>query len=99
MKILIWDYNIEIAFSMDLDEERQISAGEVALVIEEIRNHDVQYIFAEELYAKDMCNLIQKEVDVKVIYLDPLTRGEYDADSYLEAMRKNIDYMKSAITN
>ena len=96
---LAWDYSIEVAFSMDLDEERQISAGEVAYVIEEIRNHGVQYIFAEELYAKDMCNLIQKEVDVKVIYLDPLTRGEYDADSYLEAMRKNIDCMKSAITN
>lgn len=94
---LAQDYGVEIAFSMDLDEERQISAGEVAHVIEAIQDHGVQYIFAEELYAKDMCTLIQKEVDVKVIYLDPLTRGEYDADSYLNAMRENIGRIKEAL--
>ncbi len=94
---LAQDFDMEVAFSMDLDEERQVSAGEVAQVIEAIRHHGVQYIFAEELYAKDMCNLIQKEVDVKIIYLDPLTRGEYKADSYLDAMGENIERIKDAI--
>lgn len=91
---LALDYDLEVAFCMDLDEERQVSAGEVAEVIEIIEHHGVKYIFAEELYAKDMCNLIQKEVDVEIIYLDPLTRGEYDADSYLDAMRDNIEQIK-----
>jgi zinc transport system substrate-binding protein len=94
---LAQDFDMEVAFSMDLDEERQVSAGEVAQVIEAIRHHGVQYIFAEELYAKDMCNLIQKEVDVEIIYLDPLTRGEYKADSYLDAMGENIERIKDAI--
>ena len=96
---LALDYKLDVAYCMDLDEERQVSAGEVAEVIEVVEHHGVKYILAEELYAKDMCNLIQKEVDVEVIYLDPLTRGEYTLDSYLKAMRKNIDCMKSAITN
>jgi zinc transport system substrate-binding protein len=43
------------------------------------------------------CNLIQKEVDVEIIYLDPLTRGEYKADSYLDAMGENIERIKDAI--
>ena len=96
---LAQEYNLEVAFCMDLDEERQVSAGEVAEVIEEIEHHGVKYIFAEELYAKDMCNLIQKEVDVEVIYLDPLTRGEYTSDSYLEAMKDNIMRLKSVFKN
>ena len=93
---LALDYDLEVAFCMDLDEERQVSAGEVAKVIDVIKNHGVKYIFAEELYAKDMCNLIQKEVAVEVIYLDPLTRGEYDADSYLNAMKENMNRLEKA---
>ena len=95
---LAMDYNLEVAFCMDLDEERQVSAGEVAEVIEVVKHHGVKYIFAEELYAKDMCNLIQKEVDVEVIYLDPLTRGEYTSDSYLEAMKENMAKLKAVLT-
>ena len=94
---LAQEYDMETAFCMDLDEERQVSAGEVAEVIEVIKHHGVKYIFAEELYAKDMCDLIQKEVDVEVIYLDPLTRGEYGADSYLDAMRENMKKLQQAI--
>ena len=93
------EYGMEVAFCMDLDEERQVSAGEVAEVIEVIEHHGVKYIFAEELYAKDMCNLIQKEVEVEIIYLDPLTRGEYDVDGYLHAMRENINRIKNIVSN
>jgi len=84
------DLGLEVAFCMDLDEERQVSAGEVAEVLEVIEHHGVKYIFAEALYGTDMCEMVQKEADVKVIYLDPLNRGEYEADSYIEGMRNNL---------
>ena len=84
------DLGLEVAFCMDLDEERQVSAGEVAEVLDVIKNHGVKYIFAEALYGTSMCEMVQKEADVKVIYLDPLNRGEYEADSYIEGMRKNL---------
>lgn len=87
------DLDLEVAFCMDLDEERQVSAGEVAEVLEIIQHHGVKYIFAEELYGTDMCEMVKKEVDVEVIYLDPLNRGEYEADSYLEGMRNNMRLM------
>lgn len=93
------DYGLEVAFCMDLDEERQVSAGEVAEVLKVIEVHGVKYIFAEELYGTSMCEMIQKEADVKVIYLDPLNRGEYDSDSYLEGMQSNLELMKSAFTD
>lgn len=91
------DLGLEAAFCMDLDEERQVSAGEVAEVLHVIEAHDVKYIFAEELYGKSMCELVQKEADVKVIYLDPLNRGEYEADSYIEGMKENLKLIREML--
>ena len=91
------DYGLQVAFCMDLDEERQVSAGEVAEVLSIIETEDVQFIFAEELYGKSMCDMVQKEVDVTVIYLDPLNRGDYEKDSYIEAMSRNIELIKEAL--
>ena len=88
------DLSLEVAFCMDLDEERQVSAGEVAEVLEVIQEHGVKYILAEALYGTNMCNLVQKEADVEVIYLDPLNRGQYDKDSYIEGMRNNLKLMR-----
>lgn len=87
---------LEVAFCMDLDEERQVSAGEVAEVLEVVEHHGVKYIFAEALYGTDMCEMVQKEADVEVIYLDPLNRGEYTKDSYLEGMRTNLKQIENA---
>jgi zinc transport system substrate-binding protein len=92
------EYGMNVEYCMDLDEERQVSAGEVAEVLSVIDTKDVSYIFAEELYGKGICETIQKEVDVAVIYLDPLTRGEYAADSYIEAMSRNMQLIKDAFT-
>lgn len=90
------DLSLEVAFCMDLDEERQVSAGEVAEVLEVIEHHGVKYIFAEALYGTDMCEMVQKEADVTVVYLDPLNRGEYDKDSYIVGMRNNLKLMQEA---
>jgi len=90
------DLSLEVAFCMDLDEERQVSAGEVAEVLEVIEHHGVKYIFAEALYGTNMCEMVQKEVEVEVIYLDPLNRGKYEADSYLQGMRNNLKLLRNA---
>ena len=90
------DLGLEVAFCMDLDEERQVSAGEVADVLDIIQDHGVKYIFAEALYGTSMCEMVQKEVNVEVIYLDPLNRGEYEADSYIEGMRNNLKLIEEA---
>ena len=88
------DYGLEVAMVMDLDEERQVSAGEVAEVLEEIKEHGVSLILAEERYGKEMGDTIQKEADVDVIYLDTLNRGNYEKDSYLVGMQSNIDLLR-----
>lgn len=91
---IAYDYGMQVKTVMDLDEERQISAGEVADVLAAVREDQVPLILAEELYGKSMAQTVQKEADVKVLYLDPLNRGSYDADSYLRGMERNIELLE-----
>ena len=53
---------------------------------------------AEELYGKSMGDTVSRETDVHVIYIDPLNRGEYVKDSYLDGMEHNIELIKEAFT-
>lgn len=90
-------FGMEVAGEMNLDEERQISAGEVADLLETAEEHQVHLILAEELYGQSMGDTLQAEADVKVLYLDPINRGEYEANAYLKAMQDNIDTIHHAL--
>ncbi len=91
------DLGLTVVAEMDLDEERQVSAGELADILSTVETENVPVIFAEELYGKDMGERMESEADVAVVYLDTLTRGDYDdADSYLEGMRKNLELIREA---
>lgn len=92
------DYGINVCAVMDLDEERQISAGEVADIISTIEQNSVSYILAEETYGADMGRVIEAETDATVVYIDPLNRGDYDKDSYLNGMDANIDKLTEAFS-
>ena len=93
---IVQEYGLQLAGEMNLDEERQVSAGEVADILHSIEDNHVSVVLAEELYGMDMGEMVAKQSGVKVVYLDTLTRGDYSADSYLEGMRSNIEQLKEA---
>ena len=93
------EFGMQVSYVMDLDEERQVSAGEVADVVRTVTNGGVRVILAEELYGKDMGDTVESETDAKICYLDTLVRGDYDADSYLNAMQQNITLLKEAFSD
>ena len=90
-------YGLHTVYCLDLDEERQVSAGEVADLLKEMEENQVSLVLAEELYGKDMGETVKQETGCQICYLDTLVRGDYDPDSYLEAMQKNIDFMRQAL--
>lgn len=92
------DFSMNACYLLDLDEERSVSAGEIKQVISAIKDDGVSVILAEELYGKSMGDTVSRETDVHVIYIDPLNRGEYDKDSYLDGMEQNIELIKDAFT-
>ena len=89
---------LEITYTLNLDEERQISAGEVAEGGSQLQQEASPVVLAEETYGKDMGNVVSQEAGAEVVYLDPLVTGEYDKDSYLNGMQKNIRLLKEAFT-
>lgn len=90
------DLGMEVVGVLDLDEERQVSAGEVAETLNVIHSENVSVIFAEELYGKSMGDVMEKETGVTVLYLDALNRGDYEnTDSYLENMRANLELIRA----
>lgn len=93
---IVQEYGLQLAGEMNLDEERQVSAGEVADILHAIEDNHVSVVLAEELYGTDMGEMVAKQSGVKVLYLDTLTRGDYSADSYLEGMKSNIEQLKEA---
>ena len=92
------DFSMNACYLLDLDEERSVSAGEVKQVIGAIKDDGVSVILAEELYGKSMGDTVSRETDVHMVYIDPLNRGEYDKDSYLDGMERNIELIKDAFT-
>ena len=92
------DFSMNACYLLDLDEERSVSAGEIKQVIGAIKDDGVSVILAEEFYGKSMGVTVSRETDGHVIYIEPLNRGEYDKDSYLDGMEHNIELIKEAFT-
>lgn len=88
------ELGMNVVYCMDLDEERKVSAHEVAQVMQQISGNGVSVVFAEELYGKDMGDTVEAETQADVCYLDSLVRGEYEADGYLTAVQNNINVLK-----
>ena len=81
--------NANVVAVMDLDEERQVSAGEVSDFIETIKENDVKLVLAEYDYGNSMGKLITEQTDAKVVYLETLVHGAYGADDYVTTMNEN----------
>ena len=62
----------------------------IAEVIEEINYHGGAYLLIEREHAA-YADKILMETESVVFYLNPLTMGAGEADSYYEDMMKNLD--------
>lgn len=91
------EWGMEGVYTLNLDEERQVSAGEIADVLKAVKEDDVNLILAEEQYGEETAKSIQKETDVEVLYLDTCVRGEYEKDAYLTAMEHNLKLLQKAL--
>lgn len=94
---IAYDLDLNIVGVMDLDEERQVSAGEVADIIDTINENDVKIVFAEADYGSDMGALIEKQTSASVIYLNTLIHGSYDASSYQTIMKDNYELILDVV--
>lgn len=86
-----------VVATMDLDEERQVSAGEVSTFIDEIKANDVKIVFAEYDYGNALGKLITEQTDAKVVYLETLVHGDYAGLDYITVLNKNYALIKNSL--
>ena len=86
-----------VVATMDLDEERQVSAGEVSDFIDSIKENDVKVVFAEYDYGNAMGKLITEQTDAKVVYLETLVHGDYTGLDYITVLNKNYSMIKNTL--
>jgi len=56
-------------------------------------------LFAEPQYSSSSADIVAKETGCKIYELDPCVTGELSKDSYIIAMKKNLEVLEKALSN
>lgn len=92
------EFDLEIVSVIEREPGTYPSAGEVADIIDLVRNKEVKAIFVEPQYSRSAANTIARETEIPVYELDPIVTGELNKDSYINLMNKNLMVLKEALT-
>lgn len=90
---------LEVVYTINMDNETSLSAGEIALVVDEVKEHDIRVLFTEEQYSTNIAENIANETNAKVHVIDSIVQGSFDEDGYIDAMNYNLDVLKEVFVN
>lgn len=87
---------LEVIHTVEVDEDHPLSAGEIAEVIDVIKEENIRYLFTEEQHDGTISDRIKEETGALVYIIDSAVTGDGSNDSYIDAMRSNIETLKKA---
>lgn len=88
---------LKIAFSVPLESDTALSAGDIAEIVDDVKTKDIKYLFTEQQYSDSIAKQIAEETSAKVYIIDSAVTGDGTKDSYLQAMENNLKTLKKAI--
>lgn len=88
---------IQVAFTVPLDSDTALSAGDIAIIIDAVKKDQIKYLFTEEQFSDSIAEQIAAETDAKVYIIDSVVTGDGAIDSYVKAMQKNLEVIESAL--
>lgn len=88
---------MEVVHTVDMDGETSLSAGEIAEIMEEVREEHVSVLFTEAQYGTEIADTIGKETGAVPFVIDSLVTGDGDKNSYLKGMEENRKVLKKAL--
>jgi zinc transport system substrate-binding protein len=91
------EFDLNIVSVIEREPGTYPSSRDVASIIDEVKNNDVNAIFTEPQYSKTAADTIARETNVKVFELDPIVTGDLNKDAYIKTMEKNLDVLKNAL--
>lgn len=94
---LLEDLQVSVVHAVDLDGETSLGAGEMAEIIDEIKENDVKIIFTEAQFSYSVAERISKETQAEAYVMDSLVSGGLVKDAYIKGMKKNIEVLRKAL--
>ena len=91
------DYALNVIGTIENEHGKTPSAGEVAELVDKIKQNNAKAIFVEPDYNIKIVDALAKETGIKVYTLNPVTSGTNDKDEYVNIMRENLNVLKEAL--
>lgn len=91
------EFNLEVVDSLEVESDSGLSAKQIQELINRTKASKAQMILAEKQYSSQVADTISKATDCEVYILDSCVTGEDDKDSYLNAMKSNLEMFKKAL--
>lgn len=89
---LLKELNIEVLKNIDVEHEGGLSALGAKNAIDLINKYNIKYIIADQNLKKEIPEVLEKETDVKVIYLNNIVQSKSkNLDNYISEMKSNLD--------
>lgn len=87
---------LEVAYTVEIEGDTALSAGEIRDVIDLVNSDQVKYLFTEEQYGDTITDRIEEETDAVVYVIDSAVTGDGTKDSYINSMNQNLKILKEA---
>lgn len=91
------EFQLEVVAVVEREPGSEPSAGELAEIIEMVKNRQAAAVFTEPQYPATVAETIALESGAAVYALDPAVSGPEDTDAYLRIMRHNLQVLKEAL--
>ena len=95
-------YGLTFEAPQGLSTESEVSAADVAELIEQIREEGISAVFIEAIADNRLLKQIANETDATIggtLYSDGLSNAEGPASTYLDMMRHNAETLSKALNN
>ena len=91
------DYGFSTIEISGLEPETEPTPKQLAKLIEEAEEHDIKYVFYEELVDSRIARTIAEEVGAQTLELNPLEGTSDPSATYFSLMRKNLANLEVAL--
>ncbi len=86
---------MNVAYSIPLDSDTSLSAGEIAEIIQEVKRDNIRYLFTEEQFSDSIAKQIAAETGARMYIIDSAVTGDGSADSYIKAIKANLAILEN----
>jgi zinc transport system substrate-binding protein len=95
------DYNLHQVAIMGLSPEAEPRAQDLLKIAAFVKEHDVRYIFFEELVSEQLANTLAGEAKVDTLVLNPVEgltpEQEQAGENYFTLMERNLENLQKAL--